>query len=342
MKFDLRSVTAIFPLCFVLFLTTFSHGQIGSNISGTGGRHVIQGSVFLPGGQRPETPVNVQLTSNIFTPLSVFTDKSGNFSFTSLSPGTYAIVVDAGEGFETAREYVTLDPDITPTRTTASSKTVTIPVYLQFKTGERLNNQVINAKLAAVPDSAKKLFEKGIKLVREEKIDAAISELEKSVAIYPQFFIAQTELGKLYLKKGNAKDAAKAFKASLAVEPNNFDTKLNYGIALLNENDFEAAEKMLKESLTINQNAVTPHLYLGITLMKLKKLDEAQKELELTVNMKKEKDFPVAHKYLGGIYWAKQQYALAANELEKFVKFSPQSAETDKIRETIKELRSKN
>ena len=48
-----------------------------------------------------------------------------------------------------------------------------------------------------------------------------------------------------------------------------------------------------------------------------------------------------AHKYLGGIYWRQKQYALAADELEKYVIQDPKASDASKIRETIKDLRSK-
>lgn len=315
--------------------------QTSVNSTGTGGRHTIQGSIFLPNGSRPEIPVKVELESTTYTPLSVFADRNGNFAFKSLSPGTYTIVVNAGEDFETAREYISIDPDIVSTRTTVSAKVTSVPVYLQFKTKARLNNEVVNARLAAVPKDALKHFEKAASYCRENKTEKCIEELKMAITIYPEFSIALTELGKQYLKLGKLDEALDSLGSSIKIDANDFEAQLNYGIALLNKRDSANAEKVLKKAITINNSAITPHLYLGIVLIQNRQIDEAQKELELAKKLKGENDLPLVHKYLGGIYWAKKQFKEAADELEKYVELSPKTAETDKIRETIKELRKK-
>ena len=48
-----------------------------------------------------------------------------------------------------------------------------------------------------------------------------------------------------------------------------------------------------------------------------------------------------AHYYLGGIYWGNREYSRAADELETYLRLAPHAPEAAKVRETIKELRSK-
>ena len=48
----------------------------------------------------------------------------------------------------------------------------------------------------------------------------------------------------------------------------------------------------------------------------------------------------LAHKYLGGVYWKNNDNKRAADELEKYVTLAPQAPDVQKVRETIKELRS--
>ena len=337
----LRFFGTVFFAVLIIFCTadTFLYAQTSVNSTGTGGRHTIQGSIFMPTGNRPELPIKVELQSTTYTPLSVFADRNGNFSFKSLAPGSYTIVVNAGEDFETAREYISIDQDATGTRTTESAKVTSIPVYLQFKAKARLNNGVINARLAAVPKDALKHFEKAGSYCREDKIEKCIEELKMAISIYPEFSSALTELGKQYLKLDKLDEAVKTLRSSIKIDDLNFEAQLNFGIAMLNKRESAEAEKALKKAITINDNAVTPHLYLGIVLIQKQQIDEAQKELELAKQLKGEKDLPLVHKYLGGIYWSKKQYKEAADELEKYVQLSPKSQETDKILETIKELR---
>jgi regulator of sirC expression with transglutaminase-like and TPR domain len=48
-----------------------------------------------------------------------------------------------------------------------------------------------------------------------------------------------------------------------------------------------------------------------------------------------------AHKNLGGIYWRNKQYSRAADELTRYIVLEPKAPDADKIRDTIKDLRSR-
>nr|MBA2734600.1 hypothetical protein [Acidobacteriota bacterium] len=47
------------------------------------------------------------------------------------------------------------------------------------------------------------------------------------------------------------------------------------------------------------------------------------------------------HYYLGGIYWRKGDTKRAGDELEKYLQLAPKAHDAERIRATIKELRSK-
>ena len=128
--------------------------------------------------------------------------------------------------------------------------------------------------------------------------------------------------------------------SALKFLPDDFQAKLNYGIALLNQKKVVEAEKELTEAVQKNSASSTAHMYLGIALMSQKKLDEAEKELQLSVAANSS-EIAVAHKYLGGIYWGKREYAKAAQELETYLKLAPKAADADRIRQSIQELKHK-
>ncbi len=49
----------------------------------------------------------------------------------------------------------------------------------------------------------------------------------------------------------------------------------------------------------------------------------------------------LAHYYLGGLYWRRGELKLAADELERYLQATPNAQDAEKIKLTIKELRSK-
>ncbi|MEO7539488.1 MAG: hypothetical protein ABIV21_05645, partial [Pyrinomonadaceae bacterium] len=78
----------------------------------------------------------------------------------------------------------------------------------------------------------------------------------------------------------------------------------------------------------------------------------AQRKFEMARELTGANDFPLIHKYLGGIYWQKgaatsadkdrrELFQRAVDELEKYVKLLPAATDAQKIRATIAELRTK-
>ncbi len=354
----MRSKT-ISCFCFLLlvvgvvlsFLETSVYAQMGRNSSGTGGKHTIQGSIFMPNGIRPETSINVKLESTSYSSLSVVADRNGGFSFSNLVPGSYTIVIDAGEKFETTREPVYVDDTSNPpVRTDPTSpvmitpespRTIRVPIYLQLKRNAPVDNRILNAKLVGVPKDALKHYEIALQYIQGKKIEEAVSELKQAIAIFPQFSIALAQLGRQYLKLGKLDEAVSMLRSSIGIDPTNFDAKLDYGIALLNIKEIDGAEKQLKDATQINGNAVTPHYYLGLVFIQRQNLDEAQKELEIGKQLTGGKGYPQIHKLLSGVYWEKKQYKLAADELEKYLQLLPNSQDAETIRRVIKDLRSR-
>src|SRR3954467_9264156 len=86
--------------------------QIGVDSTGTGGRHVIQGRVLFPSGRRADARLKVRLQTQSSGELSVYTDANGYFGFRSLEAGSYSVVIEGGNDFETVRESIYIEPDI--------------------------------------------------------------------------------------------------------------------------------------------------------------------------------------------------------------------------------------
>ncbi len=335
----------LFALSVVLAMVAVSSvfGQSRTNSSGTGGLHVIQGRVYLPNGKGPDSPVKVELQSSNWPTLSVQSDQSGGFSFRGLAPGNYQVVVNAGEGFEIAREYITIDAEVQLNKTFARSttKTFTVPLHLQPKRGQVYRSGVINAKWSNVPRAVIEHYENGLEHANAGKLTEAIGEFKQAIEQHRTFAPAHTELGKVYLRQGLLGEAIASFRTSLQQEPNDFDAHLHLGIALLNKMDLDAAEKELVESAYLNRHAMMPHYYLGVLFIEKKNYDIAQKALEKAKELKGDRDYPLLHRYLGGIYEVKKLNKQAIEELEIYLRLKPDAKDADRIRRTIADLKTK-
>lgn len=316
----------------------------GVDQTGTGGQHSIQGRIYFPSGRRSDTRVMVKLESYNSGGLSVFSDANGSFTFTGLIPGSYVVLVDGGDEYESVREPVNIESEGVTSRTGMTAPLVprryTVQISLQPKQTNSAKPGVVNAALATVPEVARDLYQKALEDSQAGDTKKAIDELRTAVAVYPEFPLALNELGVQYLKLGQAVRAAEFLGKAVKLAPQDFLPRLNLGIALLNQRRYADAEEALRASINLNNSAPTAHMYMGIVLAIQRKLEEGEKELKIAIDSRSV-EVALAHRYLGGIFLERHEYALAAGELETYLKLIPKAADADLLRQKIRELRSK-
>lgn len=346
----LRAASRFLPLILLVLVScsvAFAQAGVGSTrdiAGGTGGSNAIKGRVIAPSGRALSTRIRVQLENSERGTLSTQTEDDGSFTFGGLLAGSYTIVIDAGKDYEVVREPFYIDRG-------NNGRSFTVPVYLRLKGSGAAGTAAPNPAMAGVPKAAQDLYAKALESSAKNDNKKAIEQLNEAIALHPDFAIALNELGIQYLKAGQVDKAADALQKAVRLAPTEFLPHLNYGIALLNKKSFMEAETELRAALKINNEAPTAHMYLGVALLsssrdeQTKQYDmaryaEAQKELE-TAAASGKAEVAMAHKYLGGIYIGNKDYKRAADELELYLKLTPKAPDADRLKATIKDLRSK-
>jgi len=322
----------ILMTCLLLSSAFVANAQApGSNrgLSSAGGNSMIQGRVYFPTGQAVSgKTVKVNLESvSAFGSMSTVADQDGVFRFTSLTPGNYTVVVDAGSEYEKARETVTIEQE-------TRSRSVQVAIQLRPKVDSS------NPLFAGVPDKALKLYQKGATAAQKGDAKAAVESLSAAVAAHPGFALALSELSVQYMNLKQYDKAGETLEALLKLKPDDAHAHLNMGIIAFNEKKMDQAESHLRKALELKSAGPSAHYYLGLTFVSSKRYDEALKEFELTVSNGGE-NIALAHKYLGGLYMTAQKNKEAADELEKYLKLDPKAPDADRIKGTIKDLRNK-
>ena len=300
-------------------------------LASSDGSNMIQGRVHFPSGQTATgKTVKVSLESvSSFGAMSTVADQDGVFRFTSLQAGDYTVVVDAGPEYEKARESVSIYREAS-----AGGRSIQVNVQLY----PRVDSS--NPLFANVPQNALNLYQKGSAAARKGDAKAAAESLSAAVAAHPNFPVALSELGSQYLVLKQWDKAAETFEALLKLKPTDVTAHLNLGIATFNQKKLEEAEGHFRKALELKSAGPTAHYYLGLIMVSTKRYDLAQQEFEATISNGGE-NLPLAHKYLGGLYMSVHKNQEAANELEKYLKLDPKAADADRIKGTIKDLRSK-
>lgn len=320
-------------ICFALSaaLPAYSQGVLPGSSRGpaTGsGNNTIQGRVHFPSGQSTGTvKVNLESTSSFGSSSSTATDQDGTFRFHGLEPGSYTVVVDAGNQYEKAREPVLID-------TESRGRLVQIAIQLHFKI------DASNPAFAGVPEKALNLYQKATAAAKKGDNKAAAQFLSDAVAAHPTFALALHDLGLMYVKLNQMDKAGEAFDALIKLKPADAMAHANLGIVRYNQKKFDEAETHLRKALELKSPGPMAHYYLGLTLVNLKRHSEALPEFEATVANGGE-NIALAHRYLGGLYMGANKSKEAADELEKYLTLDPKAPDADRIKGTIKDLRSK-
>jgi Tfp pilus assembly protein PilF len=293
------------------------------------GNILLQGRIYFPSGQSASgrtIRVSLESVSSFGSGNSTAPDQDGVFRFNGLVPGDYTVVVDAGPEFEKAREPVGINPG-------TSGRVVQITIQLHPKIDSA------NPLFAGVPANALNLYQKGMAAAKKNDTKAAVESLSAAVAAYPNFAIALNDLGTQYMLLKQWDKASETYEALLKLKPNEVTAHQNLGIAAYNKKSMEDAETHFRKALELKSPGPTAHYYLGLIFVSTKRYPEAVPEFEAAIANGGE-NLALAHKFLGGLYMnTKPQQA--ADELEKYLKLDPKSPDADRIKGTIKDLRSK-
>lgn len=343
MRIAIRCYVLLAMAAICIVIPHVAYGQGNTNNTGNGGINSIRGRIFLPNGRTLERSIKIELQSTTQPTQTVYSDRNGAFAFNGLNPGSYTIVVDAGEQFEIAREYYLIDKEVQTgsVRIAPIPKTFNSPIYLQPKRAETLRNEVLNAKWSGIPKDAIQHFKRGFKLLQDGKEADAEVAFRSSITAAPNFAPAYTALGSLEIKNGKFENAVGTLKKAVHLDSEDFEASLNLGVAYLKLNKLKEAEPFFVNAAYLNTYSVLPHLYLGLIFYAQNDGEVALRAFEKVKELDGGKSYPVIHKYLGNIYLHKQMNKEAVAEFETYLKMLPDAKDAEAIRKEISDMKNR-
>ncbi len=304
---------------------------------GTGGKNTIQGTIFLPSGQRINRPVKVKLTGLASGEHFQMSDDSGAFTFRRLQGGRYTIVIDAGKEYEIATEAADI---IEPAqRRGAPGTTISVYITLQPKRNSTGVPGTVDARTADLPDAARDLYKQAMESAKSGDPKKAIEDLNKALEIYPNFMAALNQLGVQYMEAKEWGKAIEVLRKAIAIAPEAFHPHLNYGIVLYQLKDYKAATDQLSLAIQKDGTSGPAHFYLGRVMVSVGNYDAAETSLRQAIDLGGEEAVE-AHRYLGAVFIEKHDSNRAADELETYLKLAPKVRDAERIRAIVKDLRN--
>ncbi|MBW1854534.1 MAG: tetratricopeptide repeat protein, partial [Deltaproteobacteria bacterium] len=191
----------------------------------------------------------------------------------------------------------------------------------------RLDEAITQYKkaLAINRNYAKAYYNLGVVYVEKGRLDEAIAQYKKVLDINPRYAEAHNNLGVIYDNKGMLDEAISEYNKALAINPHYSETHNNLALAYDHKGMLDKAISEYNKVLAINPNYAKAHYNLGVAYGKKGELDEAIAEYKKALDINSH--YAEAHNNLGYAYIIKGRLDEAIAQYKKALDINPNYAE---------------
>ena len=291
--------------------------------------YTIQGQVSLPEGM-PAGRALVTLLSQSGVPRQAYTADHGRFEFEGIPEGAYSLSARSLTDPALVAERVEADTS----RTATGSLNVNIILRKEVVApAGRPKAEVISAAEAAqkVPKPARKAYEQGLKLRRDNQPEKALQSFSRAVELYPEYFQALAERGDLRVGRRELAGAAEDFALALKANPRYGPALRGAGYCKLEGREFDEAASYLERATSAQPDQANTYLLLGIAYLELDRREQARAALIKALGFNTARELR-AHIYLGNLFARERRYQEAAEELRKYLEANPADPEAANLK----------
>lgn len=300
----------------------------------------IRGQVRLAHG--PAAPQGVMITLDSDQAgyvAQALTDSLGKFSFSQIAPETFVLRArHPGYHEVTQRVDLTMSPtayvvlELQPIDREAPS-----PAPPVGSAGGRISAGQLLMEQLAIPEGARKAFEKGHKLLIGSKDPGqSLDHFRKAIEIHPSYAEAYFFLGMAYLDLSKYQDAGPALRKAVKLNDQLAPPHLALGVCENLQGNFAAAEKSLLRGLELNPEAADGYYELGKAYWSLGRWQEAEPHARKAVSLRA--DYATAHLLLGNILLRKRDAPAALQEFKEYLRLEPQGPFAGSTRDLVAKI----
>ena len=295
----------------------------------------IEGQVYDP-NHRPVENLYVELLNDVDSVIQrTKTNASGRFSFVGVPPGRLTVkVLTFGTNFmEQTQEVIIV-------QTRAGNDVDYVDINLRYERRTRgpesdLPPGVIFVQ--EIPSAARTAYLKGIADFGKDP-EKGLLEIEEAIKIFPNYFDALNWLGKEYVSSRNYDKAYPYLLRAIDVNQRSAPTYYSLSYAFYQMKQYPAALEAAKATTLLAPASVDAQLLYGTVLRITGSFTEAEIAL-LKANSLAKKMNAEVHWQLSLLYNRLNRTQDTINELETFLKLSPDSPDKNKIRDMIAKLK---
>lgn len=268
------------------------------------------------------------------TPFSVstLTGSDGRFSFKKLDEGSYTLSVFV-PGMGERRQTVVVSPSTADKR-----GRVRVAAPLDESRVVADASSVVSMRELAIPKAARDAYNQAQKSLSRRDTAAAVSQLERAVALAPEYSQAWNHLGTIAYQTQQYARAEEMFRKALLADPAAYAPLVNMGGVLLNLGRPDEAWSYNVHAVLREPSDALAHAQLGMTYLVMGKLDLAEKSLLEAIRLDPA-HFSYPQTHLAEVYLRRGEKQKAADVLDQFLRQHPDHENAARIRAAIGELR---
>jgi tetratricopeptide (TPR) repeat protein len=197
----------------------------------------------------------------------------------------------------------------------------------------------ISVTSAMAPKDAKKAMERAQNFIRKEKWDDASKQLQRAVEIYPKYAVAWADLGSVQERLNDSEGARKSFAMALEADGKLVTPYLSLATMSAQDKKWQEVSDYTDRALKLNP-VDFPQAYLlnSMSNFYMKKIDVAEKSAREGITHDAEHHFPKMNELLGQVLIEKKDFAGAAEEFRKYLRYAPEGSDTAAARRQLADI----
>ena len=306
-------------------------------ISQTSASFTLIGIIRSPNGQ-PVGGVRVSVIDENYQPIyTALVDGGGRFTLKGVKQGRFTVRVETnGTPYEENSQQLELQA----LRRVGGNEDVLLDIILKYKKGEGPAAKSGTIFAQDIPKAAQKEMERGLKSLKENHSDQAISSLKKAVELFPDYFDALERLGMEYIKVGQYNEAIPVLTRAAEVNKRASRSLYALGVAHLKLSNLPQAIEWLNKSEQVEPNNPNTEMMLGLAYGNSGALDKSEAAFKKALQFGGD-NAAEAHYYLTGLYNKEERYREAWQELELYLKAAKNVKDPTQIKAMIANLKEK-
>jgi tetratricopeptide (TPR) repeat protein len=197
----------------------------------------------------------------------------------------------------------------------------------------------LSATSLQAPKEAKKAYEKGSNALKKEKLDEAERELQKAVAIYPEYASAWQDLGYVFERKEKFDDARAAYEKALKADAKFVKPYIHLAGIYAREQKWQEVVDATERVLRLNPfDYPGAYFYNAVANLNLQNLDAAEKSAREGLKQDELHRLPKLEHVLGVVLAQKNDLTGASEHMKAYLKFAPNAKDADFVRNQLSEI----